>query len=365
MADAAVADMRTSAYLREKPEKKTVVVDPATRRKNLRRRLFIAFGALLAVLALAFGGWWYLDARNYVSTDDAYVGADSAEITPQINGTVSGVTVTDTQHVKRGQVLVTIDPADTQLAYEQAQSNYAQAVRQVEQDFANTGQAAAQVTARKSDVVRAQQEYVHRIALANANAIATEQVTEFKNAYETAQANLAAAQQTLAAQQALIRNADVAHNPQVLSAKAAMDTTKLNLSRTVIRAPFDGVVAQKNVQIGQRVQVGQTLMSVVPVNRTYVDANFKEGQLTTVHRGQAVSLTSDIYGSKVVFHGRVEGLSGGTGSAFAVIPAQNATGNWIKVVQRLPVRVALDPKELADHPLRVGLSMTATIDIRQ
>jgi membrane fusion protein (multidrug efflux system) len=362
MADAAVADIRTTAFVREKPEK---TVDVATRRKHLRKQLFFAFGALLTVAALAFGGWWYWGGQRYISTDDAYVGADSAQITPQINGTVSGVTVTNTIHVKRGQVLVTIDPADTQLAYEQAQANYAQTVRQVEQSFANTGQAAAQVEARKSDVTRALQEYNHRIALQKADAIAAEQVTEFRNAYETAQANLLAAQQTLVAQQALIRGADVAHNPEVLAAKAAMDTAKLNLSRTILRAPFDGVVAQKTVQIGERVQVGQALMSVVPVNRTYVDANFKEGQLTKVHAGQPVTLTSDIYGSKVVFHGRVQGLSGGTGSAFAVIPAQNATGNWIKVVQRLPVRVALEPRELAAHPLRVGLSMDATIDVMQ
>ena len=172
-----------------------------------------------------------------------------------------------------------------------------------------------------------------------------------------------AARQTLASQQALIHGSDVDHNPEVLAAKAALDTAKLNLSRTVIRAPFDGVVAQKTAQIGQRVDLGQTLMSVVPIKSAYVDANFKEGQLTRVRAGQPVTLTSDLYGSKVVFHGTVQGLGGGTGSAFAVIPAQNATGNWIKVVQRLPVRVALDPAELAIYPLRVGLSMTASIDL--
>src|SRR5207244_12926295 len=166
---------------------------------------------------------------------------------------------------------------------------------------------------------------------------------------------LVAARETLAAQQALIRGTDVDHNPEVLQAKAAVDTARLNLARTVIRAPFDGVVAQKTAQIGQRVEIGQVLMAVVPVDRAYVNANFKEGQLTRVHSGQPVTLTSDLYGSRVVFHGRVQGLSGGTGSAFAVIPAQNATGNWIKVVQRLPVRVALDPNELAAHPLRGGL----------
>jgi membrane fusion protein (multidrug efflux system) len=358
MADAALADSATRLD-------RKASIDPATRRNLLRRRLFIAFGALLVIAGLAYGGWWYASAQGYVSTDDAYVDADSAQITPQISGTVDEVPVNDTMHVKRGQVLVRIDPADTQLAYEQAQATYAQTIRRVEQYFANAAQAAAQVTARKSDVARTSQDYSRRVALSQAGAIAAEQVTDYRNTAETARADLVAAEQTVAAQQALIRGTDIAHNPEVLAAKAALDTAKLNLSRTVIRAPFDGVVAQKNVQIGQRVPVGQALMSVVPVSSAYVDANFKEGQLTRVRQGQAVTLTSDLYGSSVVFHGRVEGLSGGTGSAFAVIPAQNATGNWIKVVQRLPVRVALDPGELARHPLRVGLSMTATIDISQ
>jgi membrane fusion protein (multidrug efflux system) len=360
MADAAFADTATQLQYDRKAS-----ADPAARRKVLRQRLFLGFGALLAVAAVGYGSWWYIVGQRYISTDDAYVNADSAQITPQINGTVSEVAVSDTMHVKRGQVLVRIDPADTQLAYEQAQATYAQTVRKVEQYFANAAQAAAQVTARRSDVARTSQDYSRRVALSKAGAIADEQVTDFRNTAETARADLLAAQQTLAAQQALIRGTDVAHNPEVLAAKAALDTAKLNLDRTVIRAPFDGVVAQKNVQIGQRVPVGQALMSVVPVNSAYVDANFKEGQLTRVQQGQPVTLTSDLYGSRVVFHGHVQGLSGGTGSAFAVIPAQNATGNWIKVVQRLPVRVALDPAELAEHPLRVGLSMTATIDIAQ
>ena len=360
MANAAFADPAISLR-----DERKAPVDPATRRKTLRNRLFLGFGALLVLAAVAYGSWWYIVGQRYISTDDAYVNADSAQITPQINGTVSEVAVSDTMHVKRGRVLVRIDPADAQLASEQAEATYAQTIRRVEGYFANAAQAAAQVTARNSDVSRANQDYGRRVSLAKAGAIANEQVTDYRNTYDTARANLVAAQQTLAAQQALIRGTDVAHNPEVLAAKAALDTAKLAVSRTVIRAPFDGVVAQKVVQIGQRVQLGQALMSVVPVNSAYVDANFKEGQLTRVRPGQSVSLTSDLYGSDVVFHGHVQGLSGGTGSAFALIPAQNATGNWIKVVQRLPVRVALDPNELAQHPLRVGLSMTATIDISQ
>jgi membrane fusion protein (multidrug efflux system) len=362
MADAAFADTATSAYLRKEPKQ---AVDPAARLRLLRRRMFISFGALLALIGLTYGVWWYVSGLGTISTDDAYVNADSAQITPQISGTVSDVLVSDTMHVKRGQVLLRIDPADTQLAYEQAQATYAQTVRRVEQYFANAAQAAAQVTARNSDVTRAGEDYRRREELGRGGYIATEQVTNYRNTYETARADLAAAQQTLVAQQALIRGTDVAHNPEVLVAKAALDTAALNLSRTEIRAPFDGVVAQRNVQIGQRVPVGQALMSVVPVNSGYVDANFKEGQLTRVRQGQRVTLTSDLYGSNVVFHGVVNGLSGGTGAAFATIPAQNATGNWIKVVQRLPVRVLLDPDELAAHPLRVGLSMTATIDVTQ
>jgi membrane fusion protein (multidrug efflux system) len=360
MTDVAIAGGNVAALLGAEPGTK---VDPATRRKQLRKRLFIAFGALLLLGVAAGGTWWYETARRYVSTDDAYVDADSAEITPQINGTIFEVPVTDTTHVKRGQVLVRIDPSDSELALAQAEANYGEAVRHVRQYFANAGEAEAQIAARMSDVTRTKLDYGRRAALAQQNAISAEQLSTARNAYETAQADLVAARQTLASQQALIHGNDVDHNPEVLAAKAALDTAKLNLSRSVIHAPFDGIVAQKTAQIGQRVELGQTLMSVVPVKSAYVDANFKEGQLTRVRAGQPVLLTSDLYGSGVVFHGRVQGLGGGTGAAFAVIPAQNATGNWIKVVQRLPVRVALDPRELAIHPLRVGLSMTATIDL--
>lgn len=360
MTNAALAAPGLSAFVRQKQAAGTA--DPAVRRRRLRKRLFGAFGAVLLVGAAAAGGRWYWIGQRYISTDDAYVDADNAQITPQINGTIAEVPVTDTTHVTRGQVLVRIDTADAQLAYAQAQANYAQTLRRVQQYFANAAEAAAQVAARSSDLTRASADYNRRVALSRAGAIAAEQVTDYRNQFETAQANLAAARQTLAAQQALIHGVDADHNPEVLAAKAALDTAKLNLSRTVIRAPFDGVVAQKNAQIGERVQVGQVLMSVVPVSRVYVDANFKESQLTKVWPGQSVALTSDLYGSGVVFHGRVQGLSGGTGSAFSVIPAQNATGNWIKVVQRLPVRVALDSRELTQHPLRVGLSITATID---
>ena len=362
MADVAIAAPGVSTFLVQSESKH---IDPALWRKQLRRRLFMGFGALLVATMAASGAWYFKVSQRYVSTDDAYVNADSAQITPQINGTILAVPVTDTTHVRRGQLLVRIDPADSELALAQAEANYGQAVRHVRQYYADAAEDEAQIAGRNSDVSNAQIQYDRRVALAKQGAIADEQLTTARNTLETTQAALLAAKQTLAAQEALIRGTDVDHNPEVLAAKSALDTARLDFARTLIRAPFEGVVAQKTAQIGQRVQVGQALMNVVPVNRAYVDANFKEGQLTRVHPGQTVTLTSDLYGSHIVFHGRVQGLSGGTGAAFAVIPAQNATGNWIKVVQRLPVRVALDPNELAAHPLRVGLSMTATIELAQ
>jgi membrane fusion protein (multidrug efflux system) len=362
MTDVAISDRDFSAFVQDRAKP---AVDPATRRRTLRKRLFIVFGALLVIAGVSTGSWYWFVSQRYVSTDDAYVAADSAQVTPQVSGTIQTVPVTDTMHVRRGQVLVQIDPSDAQLALAQAEANYGQALRLVRQSFANSDEAAAQIAGKSSDVERASLDYQRRVALMHQGAIAAQDLSNAKNTLDTARSTLVAARETLAAQQALVRGTDVEHNPQVLQAKAALDTARLNLSRTVIRAPFDGVIAQKTAQIGQRVDVGQVLMTVVPVAHAYVNANFKESQLKRVHNGQTVTLTSDLYGSRVAFHGRVEGLSGGTGSAFAVIPAQNATGNWIKVVQRLPVRVSLDSRELQQHPLRVGLSMNATIDIAQ
>jgi membrane fusion protein (multidrug efflux system) len=340
-------------------------LDAASRRKLLRRRLFIVFGAVLVIAAAAWGAWWLWVGQRSISTDDAYVEASEAQITPQVEGTISDVPVNDTMHVARGQVLVHLDPADAELAFAQAQANYGQVVRRVSQYYTNAKAAAADVASRQADLQRAQEDYDRRIALAKTGAVSGDELTASRNALDTARAAITASQQTLASQEAMIRGTDAAHHPEVLAAKAALDKASLDLSRTVIRAPFDGIVAQNTAQIGQRVRVGAVLMSVVPIDQVYVNANFKEGQLTRVHIGQAVTLTSDLYGSDVVFHGHVQGLSGGTGSALAVIPAENATGNWIKVVQRLPVRVSLDRDELIRHPLRVGLSMTASIDISQ
>jgi membrane fusion protein (multidrug efflux system) len=364
---------------------------PRKKAGRTRARLFAILGFVIVVAAIGWFAYYLLIGSHYVSTDDAYVGADVAQITPQISGQVLDVAVQDTQAVKKGDVLVRIDPADQNLIVAQARADYGRAIRRIRQYLGNNQAAAAQITARDADLARAQAQLVsarsdveraridlqRREALAKSGAVSGEELTTARNAFQTAQAALAAtqaagaqvaadktvAQGQLAAGNALTEGADIDNNPEVLAAKAALDTALLNQSRAVIRAPFDGVIAQRQVEVGQRVAIGAELMTLVPVSKVYVNANFKEVQLRRVQIGQPVTLTADRYGHGVVYHGRVVGLSGGTGSAFAVIPAQNATGNWIKVVQRLPVRISLEPRELAEHPLRVGLSMDAKIDV--
>jgi len=358
---------------------------------ELRKPLFALLAVVIVFAALAWGAYYVLIASHYISTDDAYVGADVAEITPQVSGSVAAVKVQDTQAVKAGDVLVEIDPADAKLAVASAEADYGRAVRRVQQEMANNQAASATVLARdaelerakaqlaaaQSDVDRTRIDLQRREALAQSGAVSGEELTTAKNAYQTAQANLAAvkaagaqavadktiAEGQLASAQALTQGADISTNPEVAAARAMLNTAMLNLSRTTLRAPFDGVIARRQVQVGQRVAVGADLMSLVPVSQVYVDANFKEVQLRKMKVCQPATLTADRYGKGVEFHGHVVGLGGGTGSAFALIPAQNATGNWIKVVQRLPVRIALDPKDLAAHPLRVGLSMDAKVDV--
>jgi membrane fusion protein (multidrug efflux system) len=357
-------------------------------RKKRRLKVLLA----LAAAKVAIGGSWYmLHDGDHVSTDNAYVNADSAQVTPLVSAAVADVPVVNTQVVRKGQILLRLDDSDARLAFEKAEAEYLKARRQFAQASATSGSLAAQVGARDADISQARAQLAaaeanfgkaridltRRQDLSSSGAVSGEELTVAKNAYATAQANLAvaraaiaqadatrgAARQSWAANQALIAGTTVDTSPEVAAAKAKLDQARLDLERTVIRAPIDGVVTNRQVQVGQRIAAGSPVMTIVPVGNVYVDANFKEGQLKKVRPGQPVELTSDLYGGKVVYHGRVAGFSGGTGSAFALIPAQNATGNWIKVVQRLPVRIQLDPAELASHPLRVGLSMEAKIDI--
>jgi len=362
------------------------IVDASARKK---KRLKI-LGALLAGKLLIGGAAYAFIDRDHVSTDNAYVSADSAQVTPLVSAAVVAVPVVNTQVVRKGDILLQLDDSDARLALAKAEAEYFKARRGFAQTAANSGSLAAQVGARDADIGQAQAQLAsaeasfgkaridlsRRQELATSGAVSGEELTTAKNAYSTAQANLAlaraavaqasatrgAARESLAANQALIAGSTVDTSPEVAAAKAKLDQARLDLQRTVIRAPIDGVVTNRQVQIGQRISAGSPVMTIVPVGSVYVDANFKEGQLKKVRPGQSVELVSDLYGDDFVYHGKVAGFSGGTGSAFALIPAQNATGNWIKVVQRLPVRVQLNPKELASHPLRVGLSMEAKID---
>jgi len=348
----------------------------AAKASERRRGLFTILGGVVLVVAILYGAYWVLVGSHHIKTDDAYVGADVADVTPLVNGAVISVPTGDTKVVKKGDVLVVIDPSDYRLALAQAQATLSQAQRKVIGYFANNDAQAATTDARSADVTkaradleRARVDLDRRKALAPEGAVSRDELTSAQNKFDEAQSALAQAvanQRAAAGQQrvagALIAGTSVADNPEVAVAKAKVDQAQLDLDRTIIRAPVDGVIAKNTVEVGQRVATGAPLMTVVPIQTAYVDANFKEVQLRKVRLGQPVTLTSDLYGGGVKFHGHVTGIAGGTGSSFAVIPAQNATGNWIKVVQRLPVRVTLDPGELTQHPLRVGMSMNVDID---
>ncbi|WP_414712134.1 HlyD family efflux transporter periplasmic adaptor subunit [Sphingomonas sp. CFBP9019] len=356
-----------------------------------RKRLLLIFAAVLVVIAVLYFVYDALVLSKRVTTDNAYVAAETAQVMPLVSGQVIAVTVSNTQTVKRGQVLMRLDDADLQIAVAQAEADLAGAERRYGQTAATGDALQAQANARSADIGaaraqlllaqgnldRAQIDYQRRQALVAAGAVSGDEVTAATNALRTARANVAIAQAGIAqatatrasaledraANTALTRGTTRDNAPEVLAARAKLRQARLDLSRAVVRAPIDGVISQRNVQIGQRLAPGTAAMVIVPVDQLYVDANYKEGQLQHVRVGQHATLISDLHGDDVVYHGRVVGLAGGTGASSALIPAQNATGNWIKVVQRLPVRIALDPKELRDHPLRVGLSMDAEIDI--
>ena len=347
-----------------------------------------AVGATVVVSAI----YWFAYAAHFVSTDNAYTAVEIAQVTPSIGGTISEVRVTDTQSVKQGDVLVVIDPTDATLALAQAEADLGSAVRRVRGYVANDGGLAAQIAAREADEKRAAAQLAaaeadferakidlqRREALSASGSVSGDELTRAQNSFASAKANLTVAQAATSqaranreaaigskgVNSALIANTTEETNPEVALARARRDQAAIDLQRTVVRAPVDGVVAKRQVQLGQRVQSGTPLLAVVPVQQMHVDANFKEGQLENVRAGQTVTLHADLYGGSVTYHGTVEGFSGGSGAAFAAIPAQNATGNWIKVVQRVPVRIKLDPAELQAKPLKVGLSMSARIDTR-
>jgi membrane fusion protein (multidrug efflux system) len=315
------------------PMETSILIELNNHNHNRKRRVLLFSLLALAVAVAGGSGWayWELVGSRYVSTDNAYTATEVALVTAEIDGPVADVRVFDSQTVKRGDILVVLDDTDTKLALRQAEADLARAH--------------AQVASARANLERSGIDLKRREALVGSGSVSGDELTQVKNGATNARAALDAALATEALTQ------------------ARLEKTKVDLGRTVIRSPVDGVIARRQVQLGQRVQPSVPLLSVVPVQDMYVNANFKEVQLEAVHPGQAVEMVSDLYGNSVVFHGVVDGFNGGSGAAFALIPAQNATGNWIKVVQRLPVRVRLEPAELEAHPLRVGLSMTAKVDL--
>nr|WP_295079976.1 HlyD family efflux transporter periplasmic adaptor subunit [uncultured Roseateles sp.] len=347
-------------------------------KSSARKRGLSIVGLSVLVGLLAYAGYQWLVSSRVEVTDNAYVNADVVQITPLVGGTVRAVHVDDTDFVKAGQALVSLDPADTRVALEQAQSALAQTVREVRTLYANNATLQAQIRARDADVQRAQSELARlsadvqrRQPLLSSGAIGREeldhaqaQVAAAKSTLAAAQSAQQAAQEQLSSNQVLTDGTSVAQHPNVQRAAAKLREAFLAQQRTSLQAPVDGWVARRSVQLGQRVAAGAPLMAVVGLQQAWVDANFKEGQVARLRIGQSAKLVADVYGNKVEFQGKIVGLSAGTGAAFALLPAQNATGNWIKVVQRVPVRIALDPKQLAEHPLRVGLSMMVTVDVQ-
>ena len=371
-------------------EENNNTVEQTQKNKNKRKKVLSIFFLLIIILGVAIGIYWYLYASHFVSTDNAYADVEIAQVTPSVGGTISEVLVSNTQIVKKGDILVKIDQTDTSLALEEAKANLNLAIRRVKGYMANNNGLNAQIEARRADEIRinaklisvksnfkkAKVDLKRREELISSGAISAEELTKAKNAYENAKASLSATIAEVKQSQANITsaigsrnqnasridNASVENNPEVLLAQARLDKVMVDFDRTTIKAPISGIVAKRQVELGQRVQVGAALLSIVPTHNMYVNANFKEVQLKKVKIGQEAEVHADIYGNSVTYHGVVEGFAGGTGAAFSLIPAQNATGNWIKVVQRVPVRIKLLAEELEEHPLKVGLSMDVRIN---
>ncbi|RDJ98634.1 HlyD family efflux transporter periplasmic adaptor subunit [Paraburkholderia lacunae] len=330
-----------------------------------RRKLLLALlGVAVVAAGAAYSAYYITYARYHQSTDDAYVSGNLVQLTPQVTGTVVAVNADDTQIVRQGDPVVTLDGADAKVALTNAEATLGQTVRQVSSLYVNNDFYAATVAQRAADLARTNDDLRRREAVAGTGAVSAEDIAHARDAVNAAQAALDAARQQAEANRALTDRTTIEQHPNVQAAASKVRDAYLNYARNTLPAPVTGYVARRSVQVGQRVAPGAPLMAIVPLDGVWVDANFKEGQLRHMRIGQPVELTADVYGGSVKYHGRVVGFSAGTGSAFAVLPAQNATGNWIKIVQRLPVRIQLDQHELEAHPLRIGLSMQADADTR-
>jgi membrane fusion protein (multidrug efflux system) len=337
---------------------------PAPAANNKRGFLLRALGVVVLLALIGWGLWYYFDGRWYEGTDDAYVNGNIVQITPQIPGTVVSIGADDGDRVRAGQVLVKLDQSNADVALAEARANLAGTVRKVRGLYSTVSGAQADVAARKVAVAKARADYDRRRDLAKSGAISAEELAHARDELTAAQSALTAAQQQYQTSKVLVDDTVVASHPDVQTAAAKLRAAYLDDLRTTIVAPVDGYVAKRSVQLGQRIAPGTPLMAVVPLHQAWIDANFKETQLTHMRIGQPVEIHSDVYGGDVTYKGMVQSLGVGTGSAFSLLPAQNATGNWIKIVQRVPVRVVFtDPQQLDKHPLRIGLSTDVTVDL--
>ena len=341
----------------------SAVIEPDTTAPNgRRRRVLVWITGTLILLGVLWALYWVLVLARRERTDDAYVNGNRVVVSAQVAGTVIAVLTDDTQLVRAGQILVRLDPTDAQVSLARAASALGETVRRVRQEKATAGQYDSLIATRRIELERARADLTKREPLLAAHAIAPEEVRHAREAVRLAEAALTEAMRQASASHALVDGAEVQNNPAVLEAKAAYRDAWLGARRNAVIAPVTGYVAERSVQLGERIQPGEALMTVVPLNELWVDANFKEVQLRNVRLGQPATVRSDLYGGGQLFHGRVTGMSAGTGAAFALLPPQNATGNWIKVVQRVPVRIHIEEQDLKKAPLRVGLSATVTVD---
>ncbi|MGX0891341.1 membrane fusion protein (multidrug efflux system) [Pseudomonas sp. ADAK2 TE3594] len=333
---------------------------------NSRKRKVMLFVLTIVVILAGAGVWGYHQffGRWNESTDDAYVNGNVVEITPLVTGTVVSIGADDGDLVHEGQVLINFDPNDAEVGLQSAQANLARTVRQVRGLYSNVDGMKAQVNAQQAEVQKAQDNFNRRKNLAAGGAISQEELSHARDDLTSAQNALANAQQQLKTTSALVDDTVVSSHPDVMSAAAQLRQAYLTHARSTLIAPVTGYVAKRSVQLGQRVQPGTALMAVIPLDQLWIDANFKETQLRDMRIGQPVDIEADLYGSDVKYSGTIDSLGAGTGSAFALLPAQNATGNWIKIVQRVPVRIHINAEELAKHPLRVGLSTQVDVNLR-
>jgi membrane fusion protein, multidrug efflux system len=348
---------QTSAANPEAPEH-------GARHNGARRLGLLMLGIVVVLAGLVYGVYWFVNARHFESTDDAYVNGDVVQISSEQPGTVLVVHVDDTQTVAAGTPLVDLDPADAEVAMANAEAELARTVRQVRGLFAQGAQLRAQIDQRESALRTAESDLQRRQGLLADGAISGEELSHARDNVTAMRAAVAAAREQLAQTDAQTQGTRIESHPQVLATAAAVRNAALALHRTRLMAPVAGVIAKRSVQVGQRIAPGTPLLAVVPLDDVWIDANFKEVQLAHMRTGQPVSVRADLYGNDVEFHGRLVGVGAGSGSAFALLPAQNASGNWIKIVQRVPVRVLLDVQELKAHPLRIGLSAHVRVDVR-